>query len=234
MTDLVLHSFEGNEVRSHKDAKGMIWFVAGDVCRALGISQTSKALKRIDDSQRGSTQIPTPGGTQEVLTLNEPGLYSLILRSNKPGAKRFQLWVTGEVLPDIRKTGSYSRSAPPQVSPAQYLQLLANQMVEQERQLLEVKSEIVEVRKIAIQAATTNAADTGYFGALAYLKLNHFQCDMKTTQRFGKECAKAARALGIRISKIRDQKFGEINAYPESLLQQVSADFFAGAESKAM
>lgn len=83
------------------------WFVAADVCKALEIGDTHKAVERLDVDEKGRSSIPTPGGTQELLTVNEPGLYTLVLGSRKPEAKAFKRWVTHDVIPEIRKTGSY-------------------------------------------------------------------------------------------------------------------------------
>ena len=65
------------------------------------------ALSRLDDDEKGVSSIDTLGGVQTMATVNESGLYSLIMGSRKPEAKRFKKWVTAEVLPSIRKTGSY-------------------------------------------------------------------------------------------------------------------------------
>lgn len=86
---------------------GEPWFVAADVCRALEISDTSTALQRIDDDEKGTVSTRTPGGEQQLSAVNEPGLYSLVLGSRKPEAKAFKRWITHEVLPAIRETGRY-------------------------------------------------------------------------------------------------------------------------------
>ncbi len=86
---------------------GEIWFVAADVCRALELSDTHKAVDRLDDDEKGTSSIPTLGGPQDMLTVNEPGLYALILGSRKPEARAFKRWITHEVLPQIRRTGAY-------------------------------------------------------------------------------------------------------------------------------
>lgn len=88
------------------------WFVAKDVCDCLDLSNSRKALSRLEDDEKGVTLSDTPGGKQEVATVNEYGLYSLVLSSRKPEAKEFKRWVTHEVLPSIRKYGSYSMDIP--------------------------------------------------------------------------------------------------------------------------
>lgn len=86
---------------------GEPWFVAKDVCDRLGLTNSRKALKSLDDDEKGVTSSYTPGGTQRVSIVNESGLYSLVFQSRKPDAKKFRKWVTMEVLPQIRRTGSY-------------------------------------------------------------------------------------------------------------------------------
>lgn len=95
---------------------GEPWFVAADVCRALEISNTSQAITRLDDDEKGVILNDTPGGKQEMSTVNEPGFYTLVFGSRKPEAKAFKRWVTHEVLPTLRKTGSYEISTPTEIA----------------------------------------------------------------------------------------------------------------------
>ncbi len=83
------------------------WFVAADVCRALDITDVRQAVERLDDDERGGYTVPTPGGDQAMRVISEPGLYALIFGSRKEEAKAFKRWVTHDVLPSIRKTGTY-------------------------------------------------------------------------------------------------------------------------------
>lgn len=84
------------------------WFVGKDVADILGYSDTAQAVrKHIDDEDKGVVEMTTPGGKQPVTIINESGLYSLILSSKLPTAKKFKHWVTAEVLPSIRKHGGY-------------------------------------------------------------------------------------------------------------------------------
>ncbi|MBR1602194.1 MAG: hypothetical protein IJ667_02000, partial [Synergistaceae bacterium] len=77
--------------------------------RHFGLCYSRKALSdHLDADEKGVTKCDTPGGMQDMTIVSESGLYTLIMRSNKPEAKRFRKWVTSEVLPSIRKTGSYS------------------------------------------------------------------------------------------------------------------------------
>lgn len=88
---------------------GVIYFVGKDVADILGYSETAKAIREhVDNEDRGVSKIDTPGGKQKMTIINESGLYSLILSSKLANAKKFKRWVTSEVLPSIRKTGTYS------------------------------------------------------------------------------------------------------------------------------
>lgn len=98
-------SFEGFAVRTIQ-IDGEPWFVAADVCDSLTVA--TEQTRRLDEDEKGLRTVQTLGGPQDMLVINESGLYSLILTSRKPEAKRFKKWVTREVLPAIRKTGSYS------------------------------------------------------------------------------------------------------------------------------
>lgn len=87
---------------------GEPWLVGKDVAQALGYSNPRKALAdHVDEEDKGVTKCDTLGGVQEMTIINESGLYSLVLSSKLPGAKKFRRWVTAEVLPAIRRTGGY-------------------------------------------------------------------------------------------------------------------------------
>lgn len=99
---------EFGQVRTLK-INGEPWFVGKDVAEILGYSNPRKTIiDHVDEEDKGVTKCDTLGGTQNLTIINESGLYSLILSSKLPGAKKFKRWVTSEVLPAIRKTGGYS------------------------------------------------------------------------------------------------------------------------------
>lgn len=106
MTLPIQYAFEGTPVRIVM-VQGEPWFVASDVASALHYAEAKDMTRNLDSDEKGRQIVPTPGGDQEVLVINEPGLYSAVLRSRKPEAKRFKRWVTHEVLPTIRKHGAY-------------------------------------------------------------------------------------------------------------------------------
>jgi prophage antirepressor-like protein len=110
MNELQLFNFEGKDVRAI-DINGVGYFIGKDVCDVLEHSNPSSAIARLDEDEKikvDPKQYLGSNSNQELWLINESGLYSLVLTSRKPEAKRFKKWVTGEVLPSIRKTGSYN------------------------------------------------------------------------------------------------------------------------------
>jgi prophage antirepressor-like protein len=100
-----------HKVRVVIDKHGNPGCVAKDVCVVLGRSDVSMAISRLDEGEKGASIVCTLGGKQKMAVINESGLYSLIMTSRKPEAKAFKKWVTAEVLPSIRKTGSYGHNS---------------------------------------------------------------------------------------------------------------------------
>lgn len=86
---------------------GETWFVAGDIAEVLGYREAKDMARNLDDDEKGAHIVPTLGGDQAVLIINESGLYSAILRSRRKEAKRFKKWITSTVLPSIRQHGGY-------------------------------------------------------------------------------------------------------------------------------
>ena len=104
----VFNNPEFGKVRT-VEINGEPWLVGKDVAAALGYQNPQRAIRdHVDEEDKGVTEMVTPGGKQSVPIINESGLYSLVLSSKLPGAKKFRRWVTSEVLPSIRKMGHYT------------------------------------------------------------------------------------------------------------------------------
>ena len=119
MNDLAI--FENPEFGHIRGLKieGEPWFVGKDIAEALGYKNPQKAIRdHVDAEDKGVNELFTPGGKQNIAIINESGLYSLMLKSKLPGAKKFKRWVTSEVLPSIRKTGAYSMPGAGRAAPA--------------------------------------------------------------------------------------------------------------------
>ena len=133
MNKIKIFDFNNNQVRT-TIIDGEPYFVGKDVASVLGYSNPRDALaKHVDDEDKGVAKCDTLGGSQEMVVINESGLYSLVLSSKLETAKIFKRWVTSEVLPAIRKTGTYNL---PQTF-SQALRALAESAEENERLALE-------------------------------------------------------------------------------------------------
>ena len=108
--EIVPQVFENKEfgaIRAMRDDGGEPWFVASDIAKALGYRDAEKMTRRLDDDEKGTRSVGTPGGTQQMTVITEAGMYSAILGSKVEGARRFKRWVTHDVLPAIRRDGGY-------------------------------------------------------------------------------------------------------------------------------
>ena len=152
MSNLTTFNFNDNQVRTILIG-GEPWFVASDITSILELTNTTMAVQSLDDDEyrvigRGEMASLTlsstegqKGGAQSMTLVNESGLYSLVMRSRKPEAKAFRKWVTSEVLPSIRKTGSYDINSRP-LTQAEIILASAQQLIAHERTIREHDSRI--------------------------------------------------------------------------------------------
>ncbi|MBZ2197242.1 BRO family protein [Occultella gossypii] len=153
-TDLVQHAFHGQSVRVITDEHGDPWFVAADVATILGYRMASDMTRRLDDDDRGTRSVRTPSADQQMTVITEAGLYVAVLGSMVPGAKEFKRWVTHEVLPTIRRTGSYA--TPVLTGP----ELMATALLEAAKTLEQKDARIAELTPSA-HSWDALVADTG-------------------------------------------------------------------------
>ncbi|KZK96055.1 MULTISPECIES: Bro-N domain-containing protein [unclassified Pseudovibrio] len=127
MSALTIFDFEEHPVRT-LSVDGLFWFIAKDVCTVLDIKNSRDAVAKLDRDEQGVVSTDTLGGQQKVTAVNESGLYSLIFSSRKSSAKKFKKWVTAEVLPALRQSGTYSMGPTPQKQEDAKQVLLVNEM----------------------------------------------------------------------------------------------------------
>lgn len=164
MNNLQLFNFENNQLRTlliNNDP----WFLGKDVADILEYTNTAKAIRdHVDEEDKLTERIVLSGQNREVIFINESGLYSLVLSSKLPSAKKFKRWVTSEVLPQIRKTGSY---ATPQLTGEE---LMAKALIEAKSVLERQNKQIIEMKPKAIFADAVATSDTSILiGDLAKL-----------------------------------------------------------------
>lgn len=150
---------------------GEPWFVAKDICEALAIKNSRDALARLDDDEKGVASTDTPGGEQRVQTVNEAGLYTLVLSSRKPEAHAFKRWVTHEVLPALRRDGAYVAADGTEDDAtlmARALIAAKRQMDARDARIAELSAENEAMRPKALFADAVSASDgTCLVGELA-------------------------------------------------------------------
>jgi prophage antirepressor-like protein len=200
----------GFKIRCDLDGNGGIWFVAKDVCDCLGIEwKGSDSIGYLDDDERGVAITDTLGGKQKVITVYESGLYALIFKSRKEEAKRFRKWVTSDVLPSIRRTGSYQTPSRESVSP-QDLSLIAIQKLIAETLASQAKIAALDERIKALEARLDN---NGYIAPFEQKKLREaVQRRVKALreslqERYGKEAVDNRLAYSTVWKKI-GERFG--------------------------
>ncbi len=176
MNEVQLFNFESHEVRSLL-LNNEPWFVGKDVAEALGYSKARNAIAtHIDSEDKKDAPIQgTLGGVQEMTVINESGLYSLVLSSKLPSAKKFKRWVTSEVLPALRKTGQY------QIHELSGSELMAKALIEAQSVLAAKDKQIEEMKPKAIFADAVATSHTSILvGELAkILKQNGIDMGQK-------------------------------------------------------
>lgn len=192
-TNLQTWSYENSEIRTvEKD--GEPWWVLADVCKVLELSSPHKVADRLEADEKGRNLIPTLGGMQEMTTVNESGLYAVILRSDKPQAKPFRRWVTSEVLPSIRKHGAYmtDQTLEQALTSPDFLIRLATQLKEEKEQRKQLEAKVEQDKPKVLFADSVSASkssilvgelakilkqngvDTGQFRLFAWLRENGY------------------------------------------------------------
>jgi anti-repressor protein len=212
MTNVIPFNYESKQVRVIKDNEGNPWWIASDVCEIIGLSNTTEALRNLDDDEKSTLRISEGGPERNII--NEPGLYSLIIRSNKPEAKQFKRWITHEVLPSIRKTGGYEVDTLSEIDliikSAQALKQIELKQIDHDNRLISLEAKLHQ-----------NSGHTGYWTITAWCKLNNLNLTLNDANNKGREAVKLSKKWNVEIGKVRDERFGEVNSYREDVLEEV-------------
>jgi prophage antirepressor-like protein len=244
MSNLSRFKFNSSEVRV-LTIDGEPWFVAKDVCAILELTNVGKALERLDEDEKrvlaresldNMITLSDDDHIARLSVISESGLYALALSSRKPEAKPFRKWVTSEVLPSIRKTGSYSVAKTPleaMVEQSKMLTALLEQAVEHERRLAKVEAEnqqmkeILEVVEMEVQANTAELErfrnGHGYYYSIAgYCSKLGQQRPLQWMNNQGRKASAMCRQKGIVPEKVSDPRWGTVNTYPDSVLNELT------------
>lgn len=193
MNQLKVFDFENQDVRMQV-INDEPWFVGKDIAKILGYERTADAIRvHVDEDDKGVCEIQTPGGTQWMNIINESGLYGLVFKSKLPSAKKFKRWVTSEVLPSIRKTGSYQV---PQ-DPMSALKLMFEATEQTKEEVQEVKDRVDQLEN----NAPLSPGEYGYIGKLISRKI--FQIGRDRSYNMNKlQKAELFKALNTEIAAI--------------------------------
>lgn len=194
MNEIIIKQFEGYQLRYSLDENGKEWFVAKDVCDALGIKNVSHAVKKIKKINVRLVSNDMGSVSREFNCVNRGGLYTLILQSRKPSAIRYQEWVTDEVLVDIHSKGSYS-IAKKELDPLDQLKMTIEVM---DRQRQEIRVLNLNMARVEIEAKQEN--DTLTADQIAEL-------DRAMYERFQSFKIKDKKAYGLMKKAIKDRFF---------------------------
>lgn len=224
MSALQRFAFDGLSIDIQRDESGDAWFSANDVCNALGHSNSRKAIADhvADGDVTKRDAIDSLGRSQKNNYINESGVYSLILGSKLESAKRFKHWLTSDVLPSIRKTGSYT-------APAAKAKLESDAANDRARaQLLKAKESMLKLAMASIdsmpgvgvdarQAAKASLIER-YADIPAKLLLPETTLDWMTPTEIGKKLGKSAHAVGRAISALNIR--GNVDGYSRGVLNK--------------
>lgn len=159
-----IQTFESDQfgqVRAVRSEGGEPMFVASDIAKILGYRMASDMTRRLEEDEKGTRSVRTPGGEQQMAVITEPGLYSAILGSRVPEARAFKRWVTHEVLPALRRDGGYmvARDETPEQTMARAV-LLAQQTIDRQKsRIAGLEAENEEMRPKALFADAVTASD---------------------------------------------------------------------------
>lgn len=189
------------------------YFVGKDVAKILGYSNTRKAIvDHVDEEDKGVTKCDTPGGTQDLTVINESGLYSLILSSKMPNARRFKRWVTSEVLPSIRKHGMYA----------------VDELLENPDLLIKVATELKDERQrraIAEKECEELRQELDYSKDWYSIKRVAAMNGVNWKSFDWRRLKEKSVQLGYGVKKIFDANYGEVNTYHKDVWESVYPDY---------
>ena len=203
-----------------------VWFCIKDVCDILGLTNPTVVAKRLDEDEKAKFDLGLKNGELTNFT-NESGLYTLILRSDKPEAKPFRKWITSEVIPTIRKTGKYEEKP---MTSAQYLLQQAQWMVEAENRMNNIENDVAQtnhsignIKKdiTRIEHNERRTVTSNHLTVIAYANMKGIKPNTYNSSVMGRKATKVCRTRGLLTGTVVDSKYGLINTYPLEVLDEI-------------
>ena len=203
-----------------------VWFCIKDVCDILGLTNPTVVAKRLDEDEKAKFDLGLKNGELTNFT-NESGLYTLILRSDKPEAKPFRKWITSEVIPAIRKTGKYEEQP---MTSAQNLLQQAQWMVEAENRMNNIENDVAQTNQsignmkkdiTRIEHNERRTVTSNHLTVIAYANMKGIKPNTYNSSVMGRKATKVCRTRGLLTGTVVDSKYGLINTYPLEVLDEI-------------
>ena len=201
------------------------WFCIKDICDILGLTNPTVVTQRLDEDEVTKFNLGSKVGITNFT--NESGLYTLILRSDKPEAKPFRKWITSEVIPAIRKTGKYEEKP---MTSAQYLLQQAQWMVEAENRMNNIENDVAQNNQILgnmkkdltrIEHNERRTVTSNHLTVIAYANMKGINSNTYNSSVMGRKATKVCRTRGLLTGTVVDSKYGLINTYPLEVLDEI-------------
>ncbi len=201
------------------------WFCIKDICDILGLTNPTVVTQRLDEDEVTKFNLGSKVGITNFT--NESGLYTLILRSDKPEAKPFRKWITSEVIPAIRKTGKYEEKP---MTSAQYLLQQAQWMVEAENRMNNIENDVAQNNQsignmkkdiTRIEHNERRTLTSNHLTVIAYANMKGIKPNTYNSSVMGRKATKVCRTRGLLTGTVVDSKYGLINTYPLEVLDEI-------------
>ena len=190
------------------------WFCIKDICDILGLTNPTVVTQRLDEDEVTKFNLGSKVGITNFT--NESGLYTLILRSDKPEAKPFRKWITSEVIPAIRKTGKYEEKP---MTSAQYLLQQAQWMVEAENRMSNIENNDKSIRRLENNQRRT--VTSTHLTVIAYANIKGIKPKSYHAPSIGKKATRMCRERNLMTGTTVDSRYGLINTYPIEVLDEI-------------
>ena len=223
--NLEIFKNENFEIRVAVDETGEPLFCLSDVCKVLGLTNASVVkdaiLSEFELDKLNLGSFDTGYGVKEFTMITEPQLYFVLMRSDKPNAKPFRMFVNKEVLPSIRKTGSYTQKP---LNSIDYLQMQLNLMKEQDRKIHELEDKTDEIHKEQLKAKhniNRLLSNDRYMTIIAFMNLYGISQKGHHIPSLGKKAKKLSIEQGAFMGAVIDPRYGRVNTYDVEILKQL-------------
>ena len=221
-------------VKTTIDENGNPWFCLNDVCEVLQLSTITKVTDRLNPKGLSSIQVLTNGGPQNMIFVDEGNLYMAIGRSRKPEAQPFMEWVYREVLPMIRRTGSYHMPNNKAMTEIEMIHTISGEVIKHGKEMVRINKDIENINmQILMHESTLHiheekidiVTEEGFFSISTFAKIVGLPVSLETARELGIEATKLCEDRGIMVSSIPHQIFGRVHIYPYKILREIFDDY---------